>query len=249
LVATNLAVDKERAKLGTLMEAIVADIGTDKEATLPTQAELRERRLWDLIQRRGRPVALFIDEAHDLHPKTMVGLKRLVEVVQEGGAVLSIVLVGLPRLRVNLRRPAMEEIGARVTMLTLESLQGSGLPFLTWLLERCKRPEVAITDEAMTMLVDRLPTPLQLIHYAWRALEEAYVAGQKPVDAETVHEVLVPDLDGLEPHLTRLGYPVKPLCEALNARPAEIRAFLRGRLAPGRMQELHQELLKLGVVA
>jgi type II secretory pathway predicted ATPase ExeA len=109
LVATNLAVDKERVKLSTLMEAIVAAIGTDKEATLPTQAELRERRLRDLIQRRGRPVALFIDEAHDLHPKTMVGLKRLVEVVQEGGAVLAIVLVGLPRLRVNLRRPAMEE--------------------------------------------------------------------------------------------------------------------------------------------
>jgi type II secretory pathway predicted ATPase ExeA len=253
LVATNLAVDKERVKLGTLMEAIFADISADKEATLPTQAELRERRLRDLIQRRGRPVALFIDEAHDLHPKTLVGLKRLVEVVQEGGAVLAIVLVGLPRLRVNLRRPAMEEIGARVTMLTLESLQGSGLPFLTWLLERCKRSEVAITDifteEAMTMLVDRLTTPLQFIHYAWRALEEAYVAGQKPVDAETVHEVVVPDLDGLEPRLTRLGYPVKSLCEALNARPAEIRAFLRGRLAPGRMQELHQELLKLGVVA
>jgi len=61
LVATNLAVDKERVKLGTLMEAIFADIGTDKEATLPTQAELRERRLRDLIQRRGRPVVLFID--------------------------------------------------------------------------------------------------------------------------------------------------------------------------------------------
>jgi hypothetical protein len=53
----------------------------------------------------------------------------------------------------------------------------------------------------------------------------------------------------VEPRLTRLGYPVKSLCEALNARPAEIRAFLRGRLAPGRTQELHQELLKLGVVA
>ena len=34
LVATNLAVDKERVKLGTLMEAIYADIGTDKEAML-----------------------------------------------------------------------------------------------------------------------------------------------------------------------------------------------------------------------
>jgi type II secretory pathway predicted ATPase ExeA len=32
LVATNLAVDKERVKLSTLMEAIYADIGTDKEA-------------------------------------------------------------------------------------------------------------------------------------------------------------------------------------------------------------------------
>ena len=49
----------------------------------------------------------------------------------------------------------------------------------------------------MTRLVDRLTTPLQLIHDAWRALEEVYVAGQKPVDAEAVHEVWVPDLDGL----------------------------------------------------
>ena len=52
----------------------------------------------------------------------------------------------------------------------------------------------------MTMLVDRLTTPLQLIHYAWRAFEErafeeVYVAGQKPVDAETVHGMLVPDLE------------------------------------------------------
>jgi hypothetical protein len=121
------------------------------------------------------------------------------------------------------------------------------------LLERCKRSDVASTDifteEAMMLLVDRLTTPLQLIHYAWRALEEAYVAGQKPVEAETVHDVLVPDLDGLEPRLMRLGYPVNSLCEALIARSAEIRAFLRGRLAPGRVQQLHQELLKLGVVA
>ena len=70
-------------------------------------------------------------------------------------------------------------------------------------------------------MVNRLTTTLQRIQYAWRALEEAYVAGQKPVDAETVHDVLVLDLDGLEPRLMRLGYPVKSLCEALNARPAE----------------------------
>jgi hypothetical protein len=47
----------------------------------------------------------------------------------------------------------------------------------------------------------------------------------------------------------RLGYSIKARCEALNALPAEIHAFLQGRLASGRTQELHQELLKLGVVA
>ena len=61
--------------------------------------------------------------------------------------------------------------------------------------------------------------------------------------------MLGPDLHGLQARLMRLGYPVKSLCAALSARSAEIRPFLRGRLAQGQMQELHQELLNLGVTA
>jgi len=30
----------------------------------------------------------FIDDAHDLHPKTLVGLKRLIEVVRDGNVSL-----------------------------------------------------------------------------------------------------------------------------------------------------------------
>jgi hypothetical protein len=124
---------------------------------------------------------------------------------------------------------------------------------LTWLVERCKRSDIASTDifteEAMALFAERLATPLQFIYLAWRALEDAYVIGQKPVEVDTVQEVLAPDLDGLEPRLMRLGYSIKARCEALNALPAEIHAFLQGRLASGRTQELHQELLKLGVVA
>jgi type II secretory pathway predicted ATPase ExeA len=195
--------------LGTFMEAIVADIGTDKEATWPTQAELRARRWRDLIQRRGRPVALFIDAAHALPPKTLGDLNRWGEVVQEGGAVRAIVRVDRPRVRAHRRRPAMEKIGARVTRLTLESLQGRGLPLRTGLLERCMRPAVAVaaivTAEARILWADRLTTPLQCIHSAGRALDEAYGAGQKPVDAETVRGVLVPARDGAEPRLRRLG--------------------------------------------
>jgi len=52
----------------------------------------------------------------------------------------------------------------------------------------CKRFEARITniftDEVMTTLADRLTTPLQLILGTWRALQEAYIIGQKPVDTE-----------------------------------------------------------------
>ena len=77
LVSTNLAVDKHRVNLGTLVFALFSDLITDKNDKIPTKLEFRERQLMDLIKRRKKPVVLFIDEAHDLHHKTLVGLKRL----------------------------------------------------------------------------------------------------------------------------------------------------------------------------
>jgi type II secretory pathway predicted ATPase ExeA len=52
--------------------------------------------------RKGKkPVALFVDEAHDLHPKTLRGLKRLSELVKDAGARLAIVLIGHPKRRLD----------------------------------------------------------------------------------------------------------------------------------------------------
>jgi type II secretory pathway predicted ATPase ExeA len=50
---------------------------------------------------------------HDLHPKTLTALKRLVELVVKGGGQLSVVLIGYPKLKNDLRCPKMEEIGDR----------------------------------------------------------------------------------------------------------------------------------------
>ena len=68
----------------------------EKELKIPTQGEKRERELRKLVVRSGKPVALFIDEAHDLHGRTLNGLKRLMEVVGRGGGNLSVVLIGHP---------------------------------------------------------------------------------------------------------------------------------------------------------
>jgi len=47
------------------------------------------------------------------------GLKRLIEVVRDSGATLSVVLAGHPKLKNDLRRPSMEEIGSRTTILSV----------------------------------------------------------------------------------------------------------------------------------
>ncbi|MGF6633254.1 hypothetical protein [Paraburkholderia sp. MM6662-R1] len=94
---------------------------------------------------------------------------------------------------------------------------------------------------------ERLTTPLQFELYLTRAFEEAFRVGQKPVDADTVGDILAPDLDGLEARLTRNGYNAKVLIEVLGAKPKEVRAFLGGHLPPERTQEFHDRLLAAGV--
>ncbi|SCX38559.1 phosphoribulokinase [Nitrosospira sp. Nsp1] len=51
----------------------------------------------------------------------------------------------------------------------------------------------------------------------------------------------------MEARLTRNGYDVKQLTDILTAKPKEIRAFLNGQLPPERTQELHDQLLAVGV--
>jgi type II secretory pathway predicted ATPase ExeA len=241
------------------LSALFYDLATEKDFKIPTQPEKRERVLRDLIRKRQKPIALFIDDAHDLPAKTLVGLKRLIEVVRDGNGTLSVVLAGHPKLKNDLRRPTMEEIGSRAAIFDLEGFGGDKLSYLKWLLAQClstkTRAEMALgdkidavlTDEALVFLSGKLSTPLQFETYLTRAFEEGYKVGQKPVTAEVIESILAKDINDLEPRLTRHGYNAKVLAEVLNAKPREIRALLRGQLAPGRAQELQHEMLAVGI--
>ncbi|HTV46140.1 MAG TPA: AAA family ATPase [Stellaceae bacterium] len=105
VVAQSLAVDKERTTLATLIEALFYDLSSEKEVKIPKHGEKRERELRELVRKQRRPIALIVDEAHDLHANTLKGLKRLMEVVANGGGTLSIILSGHPKLRNDLRQP------------------------------------------------------------------------------------------------------------------------------------------------
>lgn len=251
LVSTNLTVDKHRVNLGTLMFALFSDLITDQNDNIPTKLEFRERQLMELIKRRKKPVALFIDEAHDLHHKTLVGLKRLQEVVQEADSLLSIILVGHPKLSVDLSKPAMEEIGGRIVIMQMEGIQGSEEQYIRWLLQQCLNKDVKPTDvfteNAILFMAEKFSTPLQVNHYAWNSLVKAYQIGQKPVDLDTLQEIISKDLNGVEANMKRYGYDIKTICETVDARPAEIRAYFKGRLESGRTREIQNEILKLGI--
>lgn len=251
IVSKSLAVDKERTTIPTLITALFHDLSKEKTPKIPSQGEKRERQLQELVRRARKPVVLFCDEAHDLHAKTLIGLKRLMEVVADGGGMLSVVLVGHPKLRNDLRRPTMEEIGNRSVVFEFDGVANERKPYIRWLLSSCMAEgtviEEIIEDKALDLLSTRLKTPLQIGQHLSLAFDAAFRIGEKPVTSDIIEAVLSRQLDDLEPRLTRNGYNVKTLAQQFGARQAEIRKLFRGDLHPTRAQELTQRMLADGL--
>jgi type II secretory pathway predicted ATPase ExeA len=146
IVSKSLSVEKNKATLKILISALFYDLSKEKKIKISSQSEKRERELRELIKRGKKPVALFVDEAHDLPQSTLTQFKRLIEIVEDGGGNLSIVLAGHPKLKNNLRRPIMEEIGSRATLFTLDSICNHQKEYINWLINQCLKPESKIDD-------------------------------------------------------------------------------------------------------
>lgn len=251
IVARSLSIDKPRVVLPALITALFLDISGDPDTKVPTQPERRERLLQELIRRTKKPVALFIDEAHDLHGHTLNGLKRLVEIIEAGGGTLSIVLVGHPKLQNDLKRSTMEEIGHRTSKLEFVGLGDEKPKYLDWLLKQClandTKPNQVITAEAREFLCEKLATPLQFAEHLSRAFADAYSLGASTITREIVEETISAGFDDLDARLARIGYTSKSLAEQFDARPVEIRQFLKGKLDSERTEELALAMRRAGL--
>ncbi len=250
-VSRSLAIDKQSVKLATLLAALFYDLSTEKNVRIPTGVERREREFLDLLKKNKRPVALFVDEAHDLNGHTLIGLKRLMELVEHGDGKLSIILAGHPKLKNDLQRPTMEEVGFRTEVFSLDRITGSQREYIHWLLTGCSQGKTTsdsiLTDDAIDLLATKLRTPLQVQRYLTLALEAAYQIGEKPVSYAIVESVLSRQIDDLEPTLTRNGYRLKDLIEQFDAKPAEIKALFSNTLEPTRTAELRDKMLRAGL--
>jgi len=253
LVCRSLSTDKKRVNISTLYTALFFDLIKEKNFKIPSQAEQRERKLLELVKKQDKPIVLFIDEAHDLSSQTLISLKRLIELVYSGGGNLTVILAGHPKLGNDLNRPTMEEIGARTQLFQLNHWVENKEHYGIWLFKQCCRKDVKmaeiITGEAIDLLISSLVTPLQINHYLTRAMEQAYLSCTKPITAEIIQSVLVPDLDGIEAKLARSGYNLQALCEILNARPSEVKTYLLGQLNTNKLAEFNKEIYKLGIIS
>ena len=231
--------------------ALFLDISGDPDMKVPTRPERRERLLQEAVRKANKPIALFIDEAHDLHSSTLNGLKRLMEVISAGGGTLSVILVGHPGLKNDLRRATMEEIGHRTTKFEFSSIGDECRAFLDWLLGQCLeegvKPSDILEDAAQEFLAERLSTPLQFAEHLNRAFTDAYRMGANQVTRDIVVETISVGFDDLDAELARMGYTPKALADLTDARLPEIRRFLKGQLDTDRTDELSTLMRRAGL--
>lgn len=251
LVSRSLAIESDKVKLSTLITALFYDLSPDKVEKVPANSEKRERLLLELIKKARSPVVLFVDDAHGLHSTTLVSLKRLIELVRSNGEKLSVILAGHPKLKNDLRRPTLEEIGGRTHAFSLEGIRGHESEYIEWLLRKATQEKVKPTDileaETISYLAERLSTPLQIEQYLTLAMNEAYEVGEKPITADFMETVMAISLDEIEPNLIRHGYNVKSIARLLNIRPSEVRSFLHNQLSEEKTTEMREQILKIGI--
>ncbi len=253
LVSRSLSTEKRALTIQTLFLALFYDLSPkEKSIKVPTQNEKRERELIELMRKNKKPVVLFIDEAHDIHGLTLIGLKRLVETVASKGCKLSIVLAGHPKLGNALSTASMEEIGTRTKIFNIDEAIGNKEKYITWLIKQCledkKKLQEIITPEATQKLATALQTPLQIQHYLTKAVQLGHQLGEKAITPELIDQVLRADLNSLEAQLARNGYQFKSICELLGAVPKEVNEFLQGKLNSQRKHEFVQKLRDIGIM-
>lgn len=213
-VAKSFARNRRRVSINTVL---FAKLATKKNSHLSTQIEKRKPQA--MIKEINKPVLLFIDETHDLHARTLIGLKHLIVMSQEMSSALSVVLVSHPKLTNNLSNPALDAGRAHAKFFEFGNLSSNSTSLIEWILDNCSKdkikPHIILTKEAICLFAERLLTPLQRPRYLANAIEKGYLIGENPFNEETVKPIVSPDLNAIEPNLARHGYNFTMLSKQL----------------------------------
>jgi general secretion pathway protein A len=185
----------------SLLKIIFQEFGLDLEDLIFFEDEdlfeLVNRLHQALIQeyKRGRNVALIIDEAQNMPVETLENLRMLSNLETSTEKLVQIVLIGQPEFERKLELHELRQlkqrlvIHARIEPLTPEE----SLAYIQHRLDKVARsPQALLTKGALKLIVEAAQgTPRALNILCTNTLIAGFGYRQNPIPAETVREVIV----------------------------------------------------------
>lgn len=196
-------IDKTRLTAGSICDAIIQDISSEKcRAKLEDKTRQVQRLLLDRAKSGYRAV-LMIEEAHDLNVRTLKYLKRFYELEDGYRKLLGIVLIGQTELKHTFNEGQnvdMREVIRRVQIAEIRGLNGNLKEYLKVKFKRVgKKIEEVFKDDAYDALSQRMTSksrdgktkvshayPLLVNNYTARAMNLAEELGEKLISADVV---------------------------------------------------------------
>jgi type II secretory pathway predicted ATPase ExeA len=196
-------IDKTRLTAGSICDAIIQDVSSEKcRAKLEDKTRQVQRLLLDR-SKSGYRACLIIEEAHDLSVNTLKYLKRFYELEDGYRKLLGIILIGQTELKHmfdEAQNVDMREVIRRVQTAEIGGLNGH---LKDYLLVKFKRVGANLGDifeeEAFAAMSRRLTSadrlgkkqvshayPLVVNNYTAKAMNLAYQMGEPRISADVV---------------------------------------------------------------
>ena len=189
ILSEALMPDKDRLRTVDIVDNLIWDLSEETENLKRSyNARARQlRRLVELQAKQGKKIVVIVDDAHDLHIQTIIALRRMRDIHKIGmKRVISIIFLGQPKLKAMLDKTL--EIGSRIPIAIIGSLNGRAADYLKFKLEGIKRKDIWTVHalEAVNRRRD-CGTPLQINLFAINCLNYAAQRGLPEVTEELVN--------------------------------------------------------------
>lgn len=199
-------IDKGRLTAGSICDAIIQDVSSEKcKIKLEDKTRQVQRLLLDRAK-SGYRACLIVEEAHDLNVRTLKYLKRFYELEDGYRKLLGIVLIGQTELKHMFNEAQnvdMREVIRRVQVAEIKGLNGHLRDYLVTKFKRLgKGVDEIFAEDAFEALNRRLTAtdrdgrtkvshayPLLVNNHTARAMNLAWEMGEARVTAEVVEAI------------------------------------------------------------
>jgi type II secretory pathway predicted ATPase ExeA len=198
-------IDKTRVNAGSICDAIVMDLSSDKPKIKLEQKTRQCQKLLFERSKQNYQSCLMIEEAHDLNIQTLKYLKRFYEMEDGYKKLLGIILIGQTELKdifSEAQHVDMREVIRRVQIAEISGLNGHIKDYLNLKFKRVGTDaEKIFANGAMEALAKRLTTkdrqnktishayPLLVNNYAAKAMNLAFEMDENKVTEDIVMKI------------------------------------------------------------